>query len=1007
LASDRPRRGAGLRASRGFLGQEVRRGFRWLDWGRFHWRDAAVGPGVRAALGVVTPLAIGTAVGQVEYGTYAALGALPAGFVTFSGVTRARVLNVSAAAVGMAISAFIGSATGSMPWVMVPVVLIWGYATGIVSALGPTAISIAQQCAVALLVAYAVPLGVGPAAIRAALVLAGGLWQGALVASSWTLSRGAAERTALAASYDVLSLYAAQPAGSGNGELLLDAMPASEALSDPNPLLRSGERLSLVNLAEEAERIRVSLTAIKAVADAESATGPRSLLQASAYALADIAEALSARGSRRQREQLRSLARSGERIAAITPPRDAGWRWVAEGLLGQLRSAIRLSELLLGAKPPGRAQRPPQLQQRRAQPAAAPRRRPAELRHELLLTLRACVGPSSEAGGGLWQELVTLRACLGPSSEAGRHALRLGVIAALTELLVRTSGLSHGYWAVLTVFIVLRPDYSSTLQRGVQRAGGTVVGAGLGIATALLANVGTPALLVGTGVSLAAAYSVFTVNFLLLGVFLTDFVVVFLALLGLPADQTALARLAGTGVGAALALIGYVVWPTWAGASANEKFAVLLEDQGRYAAALLRAYSRPTGDDAARLRSLQLEGRRAHSDADASAERLIDEPPKPPMTAELARALIAETERLATAELVLQAALTADGQADAVPSPQAGPGQALLDRLAAGLGTASDVLAGSLRALKPPGPLPPLREFQAAVSGRPDAGRVLLTTTDAMVDAVNSTTDILRRYLNGGQKQGSIPPRERRGGLTVQEPDDRGGQGLCDQALEGGRYQHLGVGGVAHVPALDQHLRDRGQVEAREVLADHDSLVAVVGALRHGGHVREKRLAHVAAEPRRRRDHRVVRPVGGRLEDREPPPRRGPAVPVDVDRDVGMRGVDDLAPAVDARPDAVVAASRHHHGRPVSAQVGPQVAGDIEVELRLGVAAVGLGPRRVAGFPLPAVPDLMADVGRIGEVPAVVARVDADDLPGERPRGAGRRPPAGVCSVAGTTRGCG
>lgn len=375
--------------------------------------------------------------------------------------------------------------------------------------------------------------------------------------------------------------------------------------------------------------------------------------------------------------------------------------------------------------------------------------------------LGACLGPSSEAGARLRHKLLALRACLGPSSEAGRHALRLGVTAALTDLLVRVAGLSHGYWAVLTVFIVLRPDYSSTLQRGLQRAGGTVVGAGLGIATALLARVGTPALLVGTGVSLAAAYSVFMVNFLLLGVFLTDFVVVFLALLGLPADQTALARLAGTGVGAALALIGYIVWPTWAGMSANEKFAVLLEDQGQYAAALLRAYSRPAASDPAHLRSLQLEGRRAHSDADASALRLIDEPPKPPMTAELARALIAETDRLATAELILQAAVSADGQADAVPSGQAGPGQAPIDRLAAGLGAASDVLARSLRALKPPGPLPPLRQLQAAVSGQPDADRVVLTTTDAIVDAVNSTTDILHRYLTGTRKQGSTAPTER------------------------------------------------------------------------------------------------------------------------------------------------------------------------------------------------------------------------------------------------------
>ena len=119
MPPDRPRKpGASLGASCGYVARQVRQGFQWRDWGRFHWRDAAVRPGVRAALGVLTPLIIGTAVGQVEYGTYAALGALPAGFVTFSGVTRTRVLNVTAAAVGMAISAFIGSATaGGMAWI--------------------------------------------------------------------------------------------------------------------------------------------------------------------------------------------------------------------------------------------------------------------------------------------------------------------------------------------------------------------------------------------------------------------------------------------------------------------------------------------------------------------------------------------------------------------------------------------------------------------------------------------------------------------------------------------------------------------------------------------------------------------------------------------------------------------------------------------------------------------------------------------------------------------------
>ena len=756
MPSCQPRqRAADLRDSCGYLARQVRRGSWWcLDCGQFHWRDVQLGPGVRAAVGAVTPLAIGMAMGRTQYGTYAALGALPAGYVSFSGVTRTRLLAVAAAAAGMAISTFAGAATtGGLDWLIVLYVLIWGYLTGLVAALGPTAASVALQWSVGLLLASALPLGVGQAAIRAALVLGGGLWQGALVASSWALNRGGAERTAMAASYTVLSQYAAQLAEGGNGALSLEEMPGTSALADPNPLLRSAERLDLVNLAEEAERIRVSLTAIGAVGSEQSAAGSRPVLLASARALGDVAHALSARRGRRQRRQRRSLGQSGDQIAAIALVPEARWRWVGEALLGQIRSAIRIAERLLGAEPLGSARSPS---------------RPQE---------RAAVRPDVVR---LQEGLLTLRAGVGPSSEAGRHALRLAMVAALTALLAKVINLPHDYWAVLTVFFVLRPDYSSTLQRGLQRAGGTIVGAGLGIATALLAKAGGLALLAGTGVSLAAAYAVFMANFLLLGVFLTDFVVVFLALLGMPADQTALARLAATGLGAAVALIAYVVWPSWEGSSANVKFAVLLEDQGQYAAALLRAYARPGDDEEAHLRSLELEGRRAHSDADASADRLSDEPPRPPMTAELARALIAAAQRLTLAGLTLHAAITpklalvpavrkgsgphrsgrTQGGAGA-SAPEAvdqngradtgtGAARTELERLAAGLETASGLMARSLRALRPPGRLPPLRELQTAITEPLDDDRVLLMTTDSIVDTVNTTADILRRSLGRG-----------------------------------------------------------------------------------------------------------------------------------------------------------------------------------------------------------------------------------------------------------------
>jgi hypothetical protein len=130
------------------------------------------------------------------------------------------------------------------------------------------------------------------------------------------------------------------------------------------------------------------------------------------------------------------------------------------------------------------------------------------------------------------------------------------------------------------------------------------------------------------------------------------------------------------------------------------------------------------------------------------------------MTAELARALIAAAQRQALAELTLHAAITpepalvpADGKGsaqDARAGTETGPPSPELDRLAAGLETASGLLAGSLRALKPPKRLPPLRELQTAITEPLDDDRVLLMTTDSIVDTVNTTADILHRYLGRG-----------------------------------------------------------------------------------------------------------------------------------------------------------------------------------------------------------------------------------------------------------------
>jgi uncharacterized membrane protein YccC len=716
----------------------------WLDFGAFRWRDLSPGRSVRASIGVLTPLIIGVATGRIEYGSYAALGALPAGFVSFRGVSRTRVLAVLCAALGMAVSTFVGAtAAAGLPWLLVPIVFAWAYVTGVLAAVGPTVLAVSLQWPVALLIASALPLDPRAAATRAGLVLAGGLFQCLLVVTSWTFNRGSAERTALAATYSQLGEYAGAAAAGRLGPPSPSQLTASYVLGDPNPLMRTAARRDMLDLAEEAERIRATLTALTAeTAEDDQRTGRRRLLGLAARVLRELAMAIGGR----PRERAGHLAAVRRALAGISAQNGAGWHWAGEALLGQLRSACQIGEQLNTAEP-GPARRGDQIAPRQ------PRARDAWL---------------------------TIRASLGTSSEAGRHALRLAVVSAIAEVIARSAGLSHGYWIVLTIFIVLRPDYSSTLYRGLQRAAGTVVGAGLGVATALLINVSLTALLCGVALSLLAAYAVFTVNYLLYAVFLTDFIVVLLALLGLPPDPTALARLIGTAIGTGLAIVAYLLWPTWEGTSAAEKFARLITAQGSYARALLRAYTRPEASESGRLRTLQLAARRARIDAEASADRLAGEPDHAPMSAGTARALASAGHRVAQALLTLGAAVAVHHSArqtarDAALRPH-------LDELATSLGRATDQIAAALRAAGGPSPsaphavdggqpvpadrLPPLRAQQQAIwrpddssrPGHPSRGQVgavepgppdaetagLFAATDGLVDAVNTAAHVLK-----------------------------------------------------------------------------------------------------------------------------------------------------------------------------------------------------------------------------------------------------------------------
>jgi len=296
---------------------------------------------------------------------------------------------------------------------------------------------------------------------------------------------------------------------------------------------------------------------------------------------------------------------------------------------------------------------------------------------------------------------------------------------------------------VLTVFIVLKPDYASTLYRSVHRAAGTALGAAMGIAGAQVGHLAEGWLIVVVGAYLTAAYAFFNVAYIVYSVFLTAFLVVLLDILGIPAIPTAEARLIDTAIGAALAIIAYVAWPTWEGATAPERFARLLEAHRAYALALLRQIARSDRADLRRLRSLQGAARRARRDAEVSAARLSNEPPRPGIPFEVAAAVTAAVARLAHAELALHALLQVQLSRQA---PRKVVGQRL-ETLAAALGTTMTELERALRALQPPPWTPALRPLQAELRDEASIDPALVGATDSLVDAIDSIEAILRQRI--------------------------------------------------------------------------------------------------------------------------------------------------------------------------------------------------------------------------------------------------------------------
>jgi hypothetical protein len=197
-----------------------------------------------------------------------------------------------------------------------------------------------------------------------------------------------------------------------------------------------------------------------------------------------------------------------------------------------------------------------------------------------------------------------------------------------------------------------------------------------------------------------------------------------------------------TFVGGILALLSYVIWPSWSHAHVPDDLADLIEAQRRQVAIVLRGYLDPAHYDVRAARAAQLTAWRARSTAESAVDQMLAEPVKPRgLRARTALALQAASRRYGVAVLTLYSRLPAQ---QAVAYPQ-------LARLATELDDALHAVAEALRSRKHEVvEMPQLRamqvELKRALDQHPEPNlAAIVSETDLLVESVQAMLDALRR----------------------------------------------------------------------------------------------------------------------------------------------------------------------------------------------------------------------------------------------------------------------
>ncbi|MFC5740716.1 FUSC family protein [Dyella tabacisoli] len=666
---------------------------------------------LRNTAAVVLPLGIGLATGHTEIGLGVAAGALDTMFSDQPGPYRQRMWQLVLASLAAGLASLCGFLIGDQLVPMLIATAAFGFFGGLLVVFGVDIARVGMTSMILLVVTAASPTSLVGAISGALLIFSGGLLLTLFSVAAWPLQRYRPERHALAGVYRGLASLARQQAhDDADIPALTDAMTGLQHTLLGRHHARGRAMEAFGVLLELAERIRLELTAM-----AELRANPTihtMFRNDAARVLAAIGDALETGESPLQAERALQTLQASENALLGNGGGTDSLAIHIHALSGQLAAAVRNANWA-GSR--------------------------GELRADAAETPLPTALRSNSARA-------TLRANLTPQSVAFRHAVRSAVCLSAALLIARLLKLEHGYWLPMTAAIVLRPDFAATFNFGLLRVVGTVLG--LILTTALLHFMphepyGQLALM---GVLCMAFRYLATAHYGIAVAALTGTVVIFLSFVGVNPSDAVMDRVINTALGSGMALLAYILWPTWERGRARAALANMLAAYANY----LRALSRPEQPDA--HREARTAARTARSNAQASLDRMRTEPATPKPLLDLANALFTNGNRLARTAMTLEALVD---DHDAIPE------QAEINTFVEHVASALHAIADALREnrttqsvpdhpLHDP-PLPDLRALQRSLGAlltmteNKQTAELIGRISDRLVDNVNTLAHIVDR----------------------------------------------------------------------------------------------------------------------------------------------------------------------------------------------------------------------------------------------------------------------